>query len=86
MFFPLAAVHTAVAVHIAYMYGTTVMTVHFDMVMALFHFVYFHLFVAMMLVFDHSVYLHTAMVHMCYGYGCFGLGRKHAHQGDCYNG
>lgn len=80
--------HSAVAVHIAHMYGATVDTVAVDLVMALAlsNLADFHLFVAMMLVFDHSVYLHTTMMHMGYGYCCFGLGGKNAHQGYCYYG
>lgn len=80
--------HSAVAVHIAHMYGAMVDTVAVDIVMALAlsNLADFHLFVAMMLVFDHSVYLHITMMHMGYGYCCFRLGGKYAHQGYCYDG
>ena len=44
------------------------------------------LLVAMMLFFGHSVYVYTAMVHVSYGYCGFGLGGKHTHQGNCYDG
>ena len=71
--------HAAVAVHIAYVYGTTVMAVAVDLVTALCYLAHFHLFVAMMLGFDHAVYLHAIMMYMSYGYCCFGLGGKHAH-------
>lgn len=45
------------------------------------------LMVFVMLIVHNAVHLCTTMMmHMSSGNGCFGLGRKHAHQGDCYNG
>ena len=38
----------------------------------------------LVVVFIDAVNLGTTM--MRYGNGCFGLGGKHAHQGDCYDG
>ncbi|MBR5523422.1 MAG: hypothetical protein IKV82_08165 [Akkermansia sp.] len=42
-------------------------------------------FLVMMFLF-HNAMDFGAMLMMRYGNGCFGLGGKHAHQGDCYDG
>ena len=40
----------------------------------------------MVLGFGHAVYLGTTMVMMSNGYGGFGLGGKHGHEGNGYDG
>ena len=42
-------------------------------------------FLVMIFIFHNAMYV-GAMLMMRYGNGGFGLGGKHAHQGDCYDG